>query len=157
MRFCKSDMFYGAMLSALGKKDLNPVILEPGDNRRIYLLTTDNGDHEIYAKYAFNKKDGGSLLWNFSFTKEELEIIKNYKDNGKKFYFALICCRKNLKGDVAFLSLPQVKECLNINYYSPNYRIAIKYKKGKRGLMAHGTGKADTKAICIKRNELFCL
>ena len=54
----KADFYYGAMLSCLINNGLAPMIIEPGDSRRIYSLTTNNDDYKIYAKLciqAFKK------------------------------------------------------------------------------------------------------
>ena len=40
----KADFYFGSMLSCLINNGLAPAIIEPGDSRRIYKLTTDNGD-----------------------------------------------------------------------------------------------------------------
>lgn len=135
------------MLSCLINSGLTPAIIEPGDKRRIYNLGTDNGDYKIYAKYASSptrrkKKEG--QLWQFSFSTEEIQFIRNYDGNGKRLYFVLICGRDKLQNsEIAILSLEEVKDCLDVDFDRESYRIVIKLEKGTHGLKAYGTGRAD--------------
>jgi len=143
----KADFYYGSMLSCFINNGLAPAIIEPGDSRRIYKMTTDNGDYQIYAKYVSSplrrqKKD--AQLWQFIFSPDEVEYFRKYKENGTKLYFVLICgCDKLQDSEIAILSLDEVKDCLDIDYDRESYRITIKWEKGIHGLKAYGTGRAD--------------
>jgi len=143
----KADFYYGSMLSCFINNGLAPAIIEPGDSRRIYKLTTDSGDYQLYAKYVSSplrrqKKD--AQLWQFNFNPEEVKYIRNYKENGLKLYFILICGQKKLQNsEIAILSLEEAKDCLDVDYERERYRITIKWEKGIHGLKAYGTGRAD--------------
>jgi hypothetical protein len=143
----KADFYYGAMLSCMINNGLAPAIIEPGDSRRIYSLTTNNGDYQIYAKYVSaplkrQKKD--VQLWQFTFLPDEIKFIKDNKEANKKLYFVLICGQKTLQNsEIALLSLDEVKECLDFDYYRDSYRITVRREKGIHGLKVYGTGRAD--------------
>ncbi|ADD03134.1 conserved hypothetical protein [Thermoanaerobacter italicus Ab9] len=143
----KADFYYGAMLSCLINNGLAPMIIEPGDSRRIYSLTTNNDDYKIYAKYVskpLKRQKEDAKLWQFIFSRDEIEFIKDYKENEKKLYFALICGQENLQNsEIALLSLEEAKDCLDIYYERDSYRITVKREKGIHGLKVYGTGRAD--------------
>ena len=85
------------------------MIIEPGDSRRIYSLTTNNDDYKIYAKYVsepLKRQKEDAKLWQFIFSRDEIEFFRDYKENEKKLYFALICGQENLQNsEIALLSL----------------------------------------------------
>ncbi|MED1863955.1 hypothetical protein P4V41_10885 [Fictibacillus nanhaiensis] len=143
----KADFYYGALLSELISSGFCPAIFEQGETRRIYSFENDHGDYQIFAKYSSKpspsqRKD--IQVWHFSFSTDELQKIRTYEDGKKKHYFALICGRSELKGsELALLSLEDVKDCLGMDYPSCAYRITIKFERGKKGLGAYGTGRAD--------------
>ena len=95
----KADFYFGSMLSCLINNGLAPAIIEPGDSRRIYKLSTDNGDYQLYAKYVSSpsrrqKKD--AQLWQFIFSPDEVKYIRNYQDNGQKLPESVIKTRSKL-------------------------------------------------------------
>ncbi|ASS69287.1 hypothetical protein NYE70_22095 [Paenibacillus sp. FSL R5-0407] len=143
----KADFYYGALLSGLINSGFAPAIIEQAENRRLYNITANTGDFMIYSKYASEplarqKKD--VQLWQFVFVQDEIEMIRNFTENNKKYYFALICGKKEFKGsEVALLSLSDVRDCLDYDYTRDTYRITIRAEKGKHGLGAYGTGRAD--------------
>ncbi|MGG3792525.1 hypothetical protein [Geobacillus thermodenitrificans] len=143
----KSDFYYGALLSNLINSGFCPAIIEQGENRRIYTFTNDSGEYLIFAKYVSKplpRQNEDVQIWQFTFSQEEIEKIRKYEDSNIRHYFALICGRKGLKNsEIALLSLNDIKDCLDVDYQRPSYRITIKSEKGKHGLRAYGTGRAD--------------
>ncbi|WP_026801329.1 hypothetical protein [Pontibacillus halophilus] len=144
----KADFYYGSLLSVFINNGMAPAIVEPGENRRIYSVTTDNGEYEIYTKYVSSpgsRKNNHTKTWTFSFSTEEMERIKQYQDNGKKYTFAFVCGQHNKMQDseIAILTLEQAKDCLDIGFQRESHRITVKAVKGKNGLRVYGTGRAD--------------
>ena len=141
----KSDFYYGSFLSQLINNGKTPAIVESEDRRSIYSLTTDKGNYTIYSKYVSTPRGrDNSCLWNFIFTKDEVEAIKHYKDNGRKFLFALICGKKRLQeSEFAVLTLDEARDCLGFNYTTDTYRLTIKYEKRRKGLGLYGTSRSD--------------
>jgi len=153
----KADFFYGCMLSVLVNNGLSPAIIEAGDTRSIYTITTDNNNYEIFAKYASaSSKRSNSRTWQFCFSKEEAEIIRNYQDNGKKFCFALICGEQDRLQDseIALVFLEEIKKCLDVDNVRENYRVAVKLQKNRRGLKLYGTGLSEDAAIRLERDRI---
>ena len=117
----KADFYYGSLLSVLINNGVAPAIVSPGEeNRRIYSMTTDEATYEIYTKYASSpssRMNTNAKLWSFSFSNDEIEMIKQYENNGKKYLFALICGDhdKMQDSEIAVLSLSQAKDCLDID------------------------------------------
>lgn len=96
----KADFYYGAMLSCLINNGLAPMIIEPGDSRRIYSLTTNNDDYKIYAKYVskpLKRQKEDAKLWQFIFSRDEIEFIKDYKKMRKNFILPLFVGKKIYK------------------------------------------------------------
>jgi len=143
----KADFYYGSLLSCFVNNGLAPAIIEPGDSRRIYKITTDNGDYQIYAKYVsapLKRQKTDIQLWQFVFSRDEVDFIRKYEENNKTLYFALICGQERLQdSELAILSLDEVKDCLDVDYDRESYRITIKCERGAHGLKAYGTGRAD--------------
>ncbi len=144
----KADFYYGALMSVLINNGIVPVIIERGESRRIYTMTTNKGNYEIYAKYVsspIKRKNKDVKLWHFNFSYDEVQSIKNYEEKDKNYYFALICGYQDnfQESEIAILTLEQVKNCLDIDYKRESYRISIKVEKGGHGLKVYGTGRSD--------------
>ena len=72
----KADFYFGAMLSCLINEGWAPAIIEPGDSSRVYSITTDFGDFQIYAKYKSNGSGSQDThSWHFQFTPDEIRKI----------------------------------------------------------------------------------
>lgn len=144
----KADFYYGSLLSVLINNGVAPAIVSPGENRRIYSMTTDEATYEIYTKYASSpssRMNTSARLWSFSFSNDEIEMIKEYENNGKKYLFALICGdhERMQNSEIAVLTLSQAKNCLDIAHRRESHRITVKKERGRRGLGVYGTGRSD--------------
>ncbi|QRG65971.1 hypothetical protein [Brevibacillus choshinensis] len=161
----KADFYFGSMLSGLINNGLAPAIIEPGESRRIYSVSTDKGDYQIYSKYVsapLKRQNKDTQLWQFAFSHDEIEFLKNFRKNGRKLCFALICGQEKLQdSEIAILSFEEAKDCLDLHYKRESYRITIKSEKGIHGLKAYGTGRSDIldgkdNTIRIRRDILAC-
>ncbi|EPZ47369.1 hypothetical protein [Alicyclobacillus acidoterrestris] len=154
----RADFYYGSMLSYLINRGLAPAIIEPGEDRRIYSLSTNHGDFQIYAKYLSvpaRRQGSGVKIWNFSFTPDEVKSIKEHLDGWGNMYFALICGQERLQdSEIAFVSLSQALECLDLGYKRDSHRISIRWERGLHGLKVYGTGISDINAIRVSRDAL---
>jgi len=52
-----SDFYYGAVLSLLFNKGINPALVEGDSNRQVYDISTDKGDFRLFIKYRADKQD----------------------------------------------------------------------------------------------------
>ncbi len=143
----KADFYFGSMLSCFINNGLAPAIIEPGESRRIYKMTTNNGDYQIYAKYVsapIRRQKLDVQLWQFIFSPDEVDFIRQFREDTTKLFFVLICGRTRLQdSEIAILSLDEVRDCLDVDYSRDSYRITIKWEKAIHGLKAYGTGRAD--------------
>lgn len=166
----KEDFYYGAFLSVLLSHGVKPVLFDKTDTNRIYKFLTDKGDYQIYMKYrgnATSKKTNKTDLWQFVFSKDEVERIRKLIRSDEKVYFGFICGRKELKNsEIAILDKKELENSLGLNIgmdsKSYSYRISIKYIKNGHGLRAYGTGRADKKegednAFIIERDRISSL
>ena len=94
IRVNKSDYYYGAFLSKVLDSDCTPALVTKDSNRGVYKIFTDKGEHIVYMKYVTNKED--DMLWNFAFTKDNLEEIKDYIKDNVNIMFGLICSYEDL-------------------------------------------------------------
>jgi len=136
------------LLSVFINNGIAPAIIEAGDERRIYSVTTNQGEYEIYTKYVSmpaKRKDEGNKMWTFSFSSKELQTIEKYQNNGKNHVFALICGvhEKMQNSEIAVLTLEEVKDCLDPSLKRKNHRIVVRVGKRQRNLRVYGTGRAD--------------
>ncbi len=145
---CKADFYYGAFLSVLINKGINPAIVELGEKRNIYKITTDNGTYKVYTKYTVNSNPK-DILWNVIFTEKEAEEISKLIDTEDDILFVVICAYKQLKNnntEIAILKADELelKECVDLGCnINKNLRLSIRKKKHSPYLSVYGTHRAD--------------
>ena len=137
---CKSDFYYGAFLSVLINNGINPAIVELGDKRNIYDISTDRGDYRTYTKYVVNSKPKDKL-WNVIITKSEANEMN------KLLLFVIICAHKQVKTnntEIAVLYPKELKECIDLDCgINKNLRLSIRKVKHSPNLYIYGTHRAD--------------
>lgn len=112
-KMSQADFFFGAALSVLFNNNMVPVLVENGSDRRIYDVTTNDGDFRLYMKYRKKPSTDNEFLtsWQFIFSQEEIEEFKNKcKENIR---LILICGKENLKNsEFAVLYNSEIKEAI---------------------------------------------
>ena len=76
-----ADFYYGAVLSMLFNKHINPALLESNDDRQIYDLTTNKGDLRLFIKYRADRqktKTPDYYSWLFTLTESDIQEIISY-------------------------------------------------------------------------------
>lgn len=167
MELKKADLYYGSLLSLLVNNGLTPAILEQGEKRNIYKVSTNKGDYKIFSKYrVLSKENSESLNWQFSFSEAEIEEIRKLEEEKEKLILGFVCIndfQERFKSELALLYPGELKECLYIDEeYEGSQRLNIKYKKGNRGLNAYGIKRADylneqNNKIRVERDRLIKL
>lgn len=153
----KSDHYYGAFLAKVVNQVDKLALIDSGSNRGVYKVYTDNIDKQgcyIYIKYATNKK--GDNLWNFNFSKDNLDEIKEYIKNGANIKFAFICSfRSLLDTEIGICNVNELKKCIDINYQEDkNQRLAILKKSNSPYLRFYGTNLTRENCIEIERSRI---
>lgn len=121
IRVNKSDYYYGAFLSKILDNGCTPALLTNDANRGVYKITTDSGEYIIYMKYLTNHQD--DLLWNFSFTKDNLEEIKEYVEKDEKLMFGFICSYESLLfTELGLCDLDEFKRCVDLDCKNEDYK-----------------------------------
>ena len=85
-----ADFYYGAVLSMLFNRHVNPALVESDDNRQIYDLTTNNGSCRLYIKYRADRiktKTEDYNSWQFGFSQSEIDELKNYMNSNINFVY----------------------------------------------------------------------
>lgn len=62
MEVRKADLYFGSLLSLMINNGLTPAILEQGDKRNIYRVSTDKDDYKIFSKYRVLSKGRSDIL-----------------------------------------------------------------------------------------------
>src|SRR5690625_3631093 len=142
MNLNKNDFYYGALLSQLINSGFAPAIMEKEvDEARLYSISNDHGDYEIYTKYISttdtNKKK--EKRWDFLFSASEISYLKEQVN--EQLIIALICGEKALRGSkIAFLSFTEFKKSIGKEYQTPNRYVRVKHLKGSKYFNIYGTG-----------------
>ncbi len=144
----KADFYYGAFLSVIMNNGIRPVIVEVGDKRNIYDITTDKYDYRIYTKYSVNSNLNDNL-WNVIFVESEIEEMKELIDSHDKLLFVIICTYKNIKSnntEIVILNAKDLKNCIDLNCeMNDNLRLSIRKVKHSKYLRVYGTHRSDKK------------
>ena len=112
-KMSQADFFFGAALSVLFNNNMVPALVENGSDRRIYDVTTNDGDFRLYMKYRTKPSTDNDLLtsWQFMFNKEEIEELKNKCKEGIRLI--LICGKEDLKdSQFAVLYNTEIKKAI---------------------------------------------
>ncbi len=127
-----ADFYYGAVLSMLFNKHFNPALVESDDTRQIYDLTTNNGFCRLYIKYItdrLNSRTEDYNSWQFVFTPDEIDELKDYINRDFNLSMALVCGVQGLaNSEIAVLDKKEIKELLRLDKKS----ITISRKKNER-------------------------
>lgn len=154
IRVNKSDYYYGALLSKILDNNCTPVLVNKDANRGVYKITTNNRETLIYMKYVTNKQD--DLLWNFRFTKENLEEIKSYMEQDVDLMFGLICSYESLLfTELGLCKLDEFKKCLDLECNNEDYqRLSVLKTPYSPYLKFYGSTLEREESLEIERNRL---
>lgn len=147
-----ADFYYGAVLSMLFNRHVNPALVESDDNRQIYDLTTNNGSCRLYIKYRADRiktKTEDYNSWQFGFSQSEIDELKNYMNRNINLSMALVCRVEGLsESEIAVLDKKEINELLKLDKKS----ITISRKKNERAYrISLGGGRSG--AIQVKANR----
>jgi len=108
-----ADFYYGAVLSMLFNRHVNPALVESDDNRQIYDLTTNNGSCRLYIKYRADRirtKTEDYNSWQFGFSQSEIDELKNYMNSNINLSMALVCGVEGLsESEIAVLDKKEME------------------------------------------------
>ncbi|MDU0331049.1 hypothetical protein RW092_12720 [Paenibacillus sp. 3LSP] len=147
-----ADFYYGAVLSMLFNKHINPALLESNDDRQIYDLTTNKGDLRLFIKYRADRqktKTPDYYSWLFTLTESDIQEIISYLDAGHNLVVALVCGVAGLsESEIALLNKDEIKQIIDLQKSS----ITISRRKNERAFrIAVGGGRDNS--IQVKTNR----
>lgn len=147
-----ADFYYGAVLSMLFNKHINPALVESDENRQIYDLTTNDGDCRLFIKYRAdrqNTKTRDYNSWQFVFTGSEINELKNYLHSNLTISMALVCGVAGLsESEIAIFDKQQIAEIISLNKTS----ISISRKKSEKAYRVSIGGGRDY-SLKVKANR----
>lgn len=150
----QADFYYGAILSHCFHNGFKPMLVEGGENRRIYDCTTDNSNFKLFTKYRStpiqNQKEGYNS-WQFVFSKNDISELSDYLTMTGDFSLGLLCGNTTFgKSEIAFLHKEEVRTVLEANKES----ITISRKAGERKFrIAMGGGRENALQIECNRKH----
>ncbi|WP_225744021.1 hypothetical protein [Marinilactibacillus sp. Marseille-P9653] len=155
----KEDFYYGAFLSKLTKSGTIPVLIQTTEDGIFYRLTSQGSEAEqiVLMKYRSKPDHNGKKVkrWDFSFTKLEIQQLKQYHEKGIQHLTALICgVHSHLpQSEIAVLNFEETIACIGITYTSgKSRRITVREEKYAPGLKVYGTSLADKDFIRVDRD-----
>ncbi len=165
----KADFYYGVMLSAMmNNKGIELALLsKPNEEKRkIYELITNKEHYVVYTKYnssgKLTKKDK-RYQWQFLFSKDEVNEIKEKLKENSKLLVTLICANKELDTnncEIVLVHREEFERCIDINNeYRDSHRITVRRDKNRTGVRIYGDMLDDIKegrdtTIMIPRERL---
>lgn len=156
MALTKKDFYYGALLSRLMKTGSVPAIIESDESHRVYSLTNDNGEFNLYIKYSSKPSlSKNQKRWNFYFTDNEVITLKKSDLFEKdKYIFAFICGEENfIKSQIAFLTYDELRKAIGLEYQEQVRRLSVSLRRGSWNFLIYGTSLERTKnSIYVRRN-----
>lgn len=155
-KFKEADFYYGAVLSMLISKNVNPILIENNNDRQVYDLTTNKNEYRAFIKYRTLKKKiktDNYNSWDFNLI-NDYDELKRYINEGKNVLLFLVCGSSNLKeSELAILNKDEIMKIFN----NQKKTITISRKKHERTFrIAMGGGRDN--ALPIKNDrfeELF--
>lgn len=156
----KSDFYYGVFLTKVLEKGNKAALISKNEGRGIYNLNTDKDDYTVYMKYA-NNSNKSSRRWNFNYTENNIEEIRDYVEKEKNIIFCYICAYDDLKNsEVAIAYLDELKKCINPGCKINKSNLVRIYKKSHSPVLRmYGTARSDIKdgkdnTVHLERNRI---
>lgn len=151
-----SDFYYGAVLSMLLSHGVKPALVENGEDRQVYDISTNKNDFRLFVKYrskSIETKKTGYSSWVFTIAEDKAEL-KSFLDSKLNLIVALVCGEQNLcDSQLAVLDADQIKRILDIDKTTINITI----KKGERyfRIPIERNREDGIKVKCNRFEELF--
>lgn len=150
-KMSQADFYFGASLSVLFNNKMRPALVENGTNRRIYDLSTDNGDFKIFMKYRTKPGTDNEEItsWQFQFNREEIEELSN--NLNETVLLILICGKEDLRNsELAILDNNEIRQAV---CESGKNSLTIGRRKHARNFyISMGGGRIND--LLIKANKL---
>ena len=136
------DFYYGAVLSILFSRHINPALVECTLDRQIYDITTNHTNIRRMIKARTDKmptKSLGSTSWSFSLTQADIQDMTTYLREGYNLVLVLILADKNLRdSELALIDCEQVQRllelgkksiCISKAKHEHSYKIAVHHSR----------------------------
>ena len=155
MRLTKEDFYCGAFLSMLLNNGIDPALFEKKEdsNRKIYDFDTNKGSFRVYVKSSetpYSESDyKSSSTWNFPLTENQIDELKNIRDNSRQLYFVFICGREKLNHSrIAVIPCNILFQCVDLD-------VKVRITKGSRYLEVYGSTNEPIKVKLADIYEVF--
>ena len=154
-RIKAADFYYGAVLSKLMSRGVDPVMIESGADRRIYEVNTRGTAFTLFVKYKTHmepsSKDGMNS-WRFSI-REDMTLLREHMEKNKNLVMALLCASDDLnESELALLDCNEVNRMIFLDKET----ILISRRRGEKYYrIANGPDREDSFEIKSNRFEEF--
>ena len=151
-----ADFYYGAVLSKLLTRGADPIMIEGGQDRRIYEIRKKDISFTLFVKFRTRRErstEEGLNSWKFSI-KEDMPLLREQMKKNKNLVLALLCASENLgESELALLDCNEVNRLLFLDKES----ISISRRSGEKYYrIANGPDREDSFEIKANRiNDFF--
>ncbi|MBQ6633712.1 MAG: hypothetical protein IJH80_05970 [Ruminococcus sp.] len=151
-----ADFYYGAVLSKLLARGADPIMIEGGQDRRIYEIRKKDVSFTLFVKFRTRRErstEEGLNSWKFSI-KEDMPLLREQMKKNKNLVLALLCASENLgESELALLDCNEVNRLLFLDKES----ISISRRSGEKYYrIANGPDREDSFEIKANRiNDFF--
>lgn len=153
----KNHFYYGAILDALCQynPDASPVLMSHEESRQVYRVMTNTSEECIlffkYASPKTNSKNDQDTSYLFTFSDDDKQKLKNYKDKYDCPIFLYLLCKQSDLKDSEIIVL-KYEEYQNVE---ENRAITIRIQKSKNYILLFKKGsKSRDNAYQVPRNRI---
>ena len=116
-------------------------------------FTIAQHDYKVFLKYSATPKESikskkENTKWDVIFTSKEMDLLKDYPEEGRKNVVVLVCTDPKMK-NTSFVALDynDAKACLGDDSINKQRRISISHIKNSPKISVYGTAISDKKAF----------
>lgn len=150
----ESDFYYGAILSMLLNNGICPMLIEGGDNRRVYEFTTNKKNFRLFLKYRsspLNTKKEDYWSWQFIFSDGDMDYIRECLNSENLFVIGLVCGVEGLNNsEYAALQREHIEEIIKQGKTS----VTLSRRKGEHDFRL-STGGGRENSMRIKASKIY--
>ena len=150
----KKDHLRGAFLEYLISNRVEPTLFEAGANSKITQFTIKDKDYKAFVKYCASPRTSQKgVTWDTTFTKKEVELLKQVSENGRENIIVIVCTDHKFQNTL-FAVLPEkvATQCLGKDRMNQSRKVSIYHKANSPYFNVYGTAVDKTNSYRVRRN-----
>ena len=155
----KTDYMIGPFVCYLNSKGILAEIKQAVGRSKIIEFISKNKRYICYFKYAASASGSNDKTWSFSYTKNDIILIKQVLTNMKNtdnFWAVNLCKASDTDTEIAILNLNELKRALGIRIFGEKNKISYKISRKSSSNYLHCLGsQGQDVRILQDLNEIF--